>query len=410
MPRSVPQRWHQYKAFGEVIKGTRIVAFKVPLKEGVTKHMQPEQRFTTSLLLQAFPRLKCVIDLTDSDRYYDRKDIINAGVTYRKIYVTGRVIPQQNCVNQFFKVMDDFASTGGPDDLIGVHCTHGVNRTGYMICRYLVQQLGWEYQDALKAFQEARGYPIERENYVESLKQVPRGEKIDTSHVVLVERRNRNVVGKKGSKRERKRKPNTSSASRESWRSAPTSYQSSRRGFPEGSSYQQPYPFDGAEFGLFAPMMPPLPPPSLSAVPSLPPPRIRHRSRPSRYGAYCPSPGPHNPPAILPPMPPPGPSYHCTNYHPRHSTLRVSGPPRLIRPPSQPSTSLGSYSSIVKYNRARNDGSSVPFDSAVRRPVNRTKLRNRPNDQDFTVDTFEENLTATLPPNKWIRGCSAAKK
>lgn len=30
-------------------------------------------RFTTSVLLQAFPRLKCIIDLTNTSRYYDEK-------------------------------------------------------------------------------------------------------------------------------------------------------------------------------------------------------------------------------------------------------------------------------------------------------------------------------------------------
>jgi atypical dual specificity phosphatase len=25
---------------------------------------------------------------------------------------------------------------------LGVHCTHGLNRTGYLICRYMVEKLG----------------------------------------------------------------------------------------------------------------------------------------------------------------------------------------------------------------------------------------------------------------------------
>ena len=35
------------------------------------------------------------------------------------------------------------------DSLIGVHCTHGLNRTGYMICRYLIQKLKWEPKKAI---------------------------------------------------------------------------------------------------------------------------------------------------------------------------------------------------------------------------------------------------------------------
>ena len=36
------------------------------------------------------------------------------------------------------------------DGLIGVHCTHGVNRTGYLICRYLIDKLHWEPENAIR--------------------------------------------------------------------------------------------------------------------------------------------------------------------------------------------------------------------------------------------------------------------
>ena len=35
------------------------------------------------------------------------------------------------------------------DGLIGVHCTHGVNRTGYLICRYLIERLQWNPDKAI---------------------------------------------------------------------------------------------------------------------------------------------------------------------------------------------------------------------------------------------------------------------
>lgn len=36
------------------------------------------------------------------------------------------------------------------DCLIGVHCTHGVNRTGYFICKYMVSQLDMTAKDAVE--------------------------------------------------------------------------------------------------------------------------------------------------------------------------------------------------------------------------------------------------------------------
>lgn len=34
--------------------------------------------------------------------------------------------------------------------IVAVHCTHGVNRTGYLICRYLIDVLGWSPDRAIE--------------------------------------------------------------------------------------------------------------------------------------------------------------------------------------------------------------------------------------------------------------------
>ncbi|XP_051897238.1 RNA/RNP complex-1-interacting phosphatase-like [Pristis pectinata] len=57
------------------------------------------------------------------------------------------------------------------DKLIGVHCTHGVNRTGYLICRYLIDVDGMDPHEAIDLFNKSRGYPIERQNYIQDLLQ-----------------------------------------------------------------------------------------------------------------------------------------------------------------------------------------------------------------------------------------------
>ncbi|KAI5636262.1 dual specificity phosphatase, catalytic domain-containing protein [Phthorimaea operculella] len=53
--------------------------------------------------------------------------------------------------------------------LLGVHCTHGLNRTGYMVCRYMRDRLNIPAKTAIKRFEKARGYEIERENYIADL-------------------------------------------------------------------------------------------------------------------------------------------------------------------------------------------------------------------------------------------------
>jgi hypothetical protein len=55
------------------------------------------------------------------------------------------------------------------EKLIGVHCTHGLNRTGFFVCAYMVLCNNLLPSDVLRNFQIARGYPIERGNYISSI-------------------------------------------------------------------------------------------------------------------------------------------------------------------------------------------------------------------------------------------------
>ncbi|KAK9299836.1 hypothetical protein QLX08_007284 [Tetragonisca angustula] len=100
MPKSIPARWLEYKPYGTVINGTKILPFKVPLKEAVSNNLEPEKRFTVSVLVQAFPRIKYIIDLTNTDRYYDEKEFTNSGIKYEKIMVRGREVPSVDVMNK----------------------------------------------------------------------------------------------------------------------------------------------------------------------------------------------------------------------------------------------------------------------------------------------------------------------
>jgi atypical dual specificity phosphatase len=53
-----------------------------------------------------------------------------------------------------------------------VHCTHGVNRTGYLLVLYMNQRLSIPIQDAISDFQTARNELIENELYLKHLKQL----------------------------------------------------------------------------------------------------------------------------------------------------------------------------------------------------------------------------------------------
>ncbi|CAD6245237.1 GSCOCG00013597001-RA-CDS [Cotesia congregata] len=180
----IPDRWLDYKPCGVAIKGTRIVAFKVPLADKISRYLPENQQFTPEVLLKALPNLKYIIDLTNTTRYYDKQEFLKLGLMYKKVPVEGKRVPIQRDVLKFFRAMEQFTKDAKDDELIGVHCTHGLNRTGYLVCRFLIQQQGWDITEAIKAFEDARGHSIERENYVLDLKACSH-KKINTSEDLL---------------------------------------------------------------------------------------------------------------------------------------------------------------------------------------------------------------------------------
>ena len=64
--------------------------------------------------------------------------------------------PSEQVVEAFFKEVEH------EEGLVAVHCSHGLNRTGYLIIRYLVDRVGVEPEEAIRRFNKARGFPLQR--------------------------------------------------------------------------------------------------------------------------------------------------------------------------------------------------------------------------------------------------------
>ena len=93
------------------------------------------------------------------------------GVKHAKIMCPGREIPNDRVYAQLESALSEFLhNSANRDRLVAVHCTHGLNRTGYLVCRYLTEHCSYSVEDAIQAFNTARGYNIERENYLDHLR------------------------------------------------------------------------------------------------------------------------------------------------------------------------------------------------------------------------------------------------
>ena len=158
--KKIPDRWEKYSCIGSVVEGTRFIAFKVPL------YFEPS--WDLHELKKAAPELKHIVDLTNTDRYYRAEDCRQHGWSHVKIRMEGHgTVPSQANVETFYSSVLETEAEGG---LIGVHCTHGLNRTGYLISRYLIEKRGWDPHQAITAFDQARGHQQERRKYLEHLK------------------------------------------------------------------------------------------------------------------------------------------------------------------------------------------------------------------------------------------------
>uniref|UniRef100_A0A8C5N3Q0 RNA/RNP complex-1-interacting phosphatase n=1 Tax=Leptobrachium leishanense TaxID=445787 RepID=A0A8C5N3Q0_9ANUR len=170
---SIPERWRNLSSVGQRLPGSRFIAFKVPLKGVINQRVTQIQKFTPKDLLSAIrnmnEELGLVIDLTNTERYYTIKDLPKS-VQYVKMHTAGLKIPDDSTIHQFKRIVRRFIWNNSENDkLIGVHCTTGINRTGYLICRYLIDVDGWEPETAVNTFNDCRGHPIEASVYREDL-------------------------------------------------------------------------------------------------------------------------------------------------------------------------------------------------------------------------------------------------
>lgn len=87
-----------------------------------------------------------VIDLTNTSRYYNSNEWTKDGVKYVKVPCRGRnEVPDNELVNTFVHEVNRFLhqqqgkGAAANNKYVLVHCTHGHNRTGFMIVHYLMR-------------------------------------------------------------------------------------------------------------------------------------------------------------------------------------------------------------------------------------------------------------------------------
>ncbi|XP_035910624.1 mRNA-capping enzyme [Anopheles stephensi] len=172
-PGPIPARWLHCPRKSEKLIANHFLAFKTPLKREFESQMPIQCSFTPSML---FDLMKCHkqriglwIDLTNTNRFYDKHEIEDASCRYIKLQCRGHgETPSIQQTKAFIELVDEFIQER-PVEVIGVHCTHGFNRTGFLIVSYMVERMDCALDAALAAFADARPPGIYKGDYIREL-------------------------------------------------------------------------------------------------------------------------------------------------------------------------------------------------------------------------------------------------
>ncbi|XP_065164847.1 LOW QUALITY PROTEIN: mRNA-capping enzyme [Atheta coriaria] len=172
-PGPVPNRWLRCprKSNGVIIN--KFLAFKAPLSEEFNEQVPQEYRFHPEMLIDICKskkiKLGLWIDLTNTKRFYKESSVKEADITYMKMPCRGHgETPSKEQTEDFINVVSTFIEQH-PLHSIGVHCTHGFNRTGFLIVSYLVEKEDCSLPIALQMFAKVRPPGIYKKDYLEEL-------------------------------------------------------------------------------------------------------------------------------------------------------------------------------------------------------------------------------------------------
>lgn len=182
-------QWVGCTPVGDCVPGTPIVPVKTPFEGRLADQAHKDGLITDDDWFSKDDLLKLaeekgtpiglVVDLVNTEKYYAGFEEEDSGIEYKKFRIPGRCVPPRKQMEEIFDFIDDFVERK-PGDFVAVHCTHGLNRTGFLVALYLMTR-GHIPQGlkAVKCFEKARGntwdgLPIKMDKMylVEALKQL----------------------------------------------------------------------------------------------------------------------------------------------------------------------------------------------------------------------------------------------
>ncbi|VDN17213.1 unnamed protein product [Gongylonema pulchrum] len=171
----LPDRWVYCPPMGSIV-AKHFLPFKTPLSKLYDEQIEKKYQFhPRDVFAQQFvgaepgARIGLWIDLTATNRYYHKREVEKRGCIYKKIATRGHEeTPSPFETEQFCRLVRAFLQAN-PKDIVAVHCTHGFNRTGFLIAAYLATAMDWAIDAAIHSFAQMRPHGIYKQFYLDEL-------------------------------------------------------------------------------------------------------------------------------------------------------------------------------------------------------------------------------------------------
>ncbi|KAK9863661.1 hypothetical protein WJX84_000231 [Apatococcus fuscideae] len=168
------QKWGDYPSYGEPVEPTLFLPMKTPLSTTIhrswTLDTPPLHSLTVQQLLaeQAMQQrtVGLILDLSNHATLYEED--LPVELQYEHIMLQSKVFPARSAIDEVVAAAQSFWSRQ-PSQYIAIHCAYGFNRTGFVICSYLIQACGLSVEAALASFAAARPPGVKHEQFVAEL-------------------------------------------------------------------------------------------------------------------------------------------------------------------------------------------------------------------------------------------------
>ncbi|KAG0244196.1 hypothetical protein BGW41_000183 [Actinomortierella wolfii] len=116
---------------------------------------QTDTDHSPSAFLAKHPEVGFIVDISLDQPPYRTTDFDATSITYTKLATVSKIPPSREDVERFIRHCKS-CWEARPNVDIAVHCHYGFNRTGFMICSYLIEIQKYTVSEALQHFEHAR--------------------------------------------------------------------------------------------------------------------------------------------------------------------------------------------------------------------------------------------------------------